>query len=204
MVKSNTEDIKKFLSEFNELKDWRIDENIDFGSKNIEFYLVYEKVREHGVYQLNDNESTIKSQIKSEWSDDYVRDGMDDEETIKNDFNEFSEVYEDEFLTIWVDKIVSKDFEKILNDKLNEFKKSDSYGSYNYFDDFMNWLSDDNRDYTLEDLWNFEDLFNEGDVLLKTIVDEVDVDYTHNIIKWGSWSLTSEENLKLMYRELKD
>ena len=204
MVKSNTEDIKKFLSEFNELKEWEIDKDINFGSKNIEFYLVYEKVREHGVYQLNDNESTIKSQIKSEWSDDYVRDGMDDEETIKNDFNEFSEVYEDEFLTIWVDKIVSKDFEKILNDKLNEFKKSDSYGSYNFFDDFMNWLSDDNRDYTLEDLWNFEDLFNEGEVLLKTIVDEVDVDYTHNIIKWGSWISTSEENLKLMYRELKD
>ena len=204
MEKSNTEDIKKFLSEFNELKEWEIDEDINFGSKNIEFYLVYERVREQGVYQLNNNESTIKSQIKSEWSDDYVRDGMDDEETIKNNFNEFSEVIEEDFVTIFVDKIVSKDFEKILNDKLNEFKKSDSYGSYNYFDDFMNWLSDDNRYYSVEDLWNFKDLFNEGEVLLKTIVDEVDVDLNYNIIKWGSWDYTSEENIKLMYREFEN
>jgi len=68
--------MKKFLNEFNELKELEIDEKVDFGNENLEYYLVYEIVRGNGVFQLNDNESTIKS----EWSDDYVRDGMDDEE----------------------------------------------------------------------------------------------------------------------------
>lgn len=192
--------MKKFLNEFNELKELEIDEKVDFGNENLEYYLVYEIVRGNGVFQLNDNESTIKS----EWSDDYVRDGMDDEEFIRNNFNEFSEVFEDNFVTIWVDKIISKDFNKIFNDKLNEFKESDSYESYSIFNDFMEWLTDFNLQYNQDDFFDFKDYFNEDEVLLENIIDEVNVDFTHNVIKWGSWGFTSEENLKLMYRELKD
>jgi len=192
--------MKKFLNEFNELKELEIDEKVDFGNENLEYYLVYEIVRGNGVFQLNDNESTIKS----EWSDDYVRDGMDDEEFIRNNFNEFSEVFEDNFVTIWVDKIISKDFNKIFNDKLNEFKESDSYESYSIFNDFMEWLTDFNLQYNQDDFFDFKDYFNEDEVLLENIIDEVNVDFTHNVIKWGSWGFTSEENLKLMYRKLKD
>jgi len=118
--------------------------------------------------------------------------------------NEFSEVFEDNFVTIWVDKIISKDFNKIFNDKLNEFKESDSYESYSIFNDFMEWLTDFNLQYNQDDFFDFKDYFNEDEVLLENIIDEVNVDFTHNVIKWGSWGFTSEENLKLMYRKLKD
>ena len=201
MGKSNTVDIKKFLNEFKELE---IDDKVDFGNENIEYYVVYEYHRYRGVFQLNDNESNKNSQIKSKWSDDYVRDGMDDEEFIRNNFDEYLEVIEDDFFTIFVNKIISKDFNKIFSDKLNEFKESGSYETYSIFNDFMEWLTDYNMCYSIEDFDGFTDIISEDEILVKNIVDEVNIDNKYNIIKWGSWDYTSEENLKLMYRELKD
>ena len=32
--------MKKFLNEFNELKELEIDEKVDFGNENLEYYLV--------------------------------------------------------------------------------------------------------------------------------------------------------------------
>ena len=204
LIMEQFKNIKEFLSEFSELKELEIDEKVDFGNENIEYYVVYEYHRYRGVFQLNDNESNKNSQIKSKWSDDYLRDGGDDEEFIRNNFDEYLEVFEDDFFTIFVNKIISKNFNKILNDKLDEFKKSDSYDSFSLFYDFCDWLDDYGMCSSKEDFDSFTDIISEDEISVKNIVDEVNIDNKYNIIKWGSWSLTQEENLKLMYRVLKD
>jgi len=187
-----------------ELKEVDITKNIDYSKNNIEYYFLFEHIREYGTYQLVKSDEHTNSDIISEWSDDFIKDGNDDSELKKN-FDETNEIYHDDFRTICIFKIRSEKFNIIFNNKLNEYKKDEYYDEYSGFRDFCDWLTDDCFNICPEgSVTHFINSLTEDEIKIETLVDEEEVDFKNNILEWGSWMGTNETNIKLLSREIEN
>tara|TARA_B110000003_G_C16434421_1_gene451458 strand:- start:64 stop:681 length:618 start_codon:yes stop_codon:yes gene_type:complete len=105
-----------------------------FESNNESEYYLTILYEQSGYYQLEKTKSNNSSEIISEYSDEYDPEDMNDFEYC---FDETNEVFEDDFYQVIMYKVKSDNFSKLLNDKIMEYKKSNSE------EDFCEWFYDD-------------------------------------------------------------
>ena len=158
-----------------------------------EYYFEY-TIFFNGVFQLEKSKENLNTDIISEFSDDYILDGHNDE---YEDFDETNEVFSGKFYKNFLFKIKSENFPKYLNYKLKEFINEN--GNKGKFIDFFKFLDDE---------WEMNPYDSFGLILNSVGIDEKSVEFVYgdnidnvvydengDIICWYQYS----ENFKEMF-----
>ena len=171
--------------------------SIDLNS--LEFFIIYEKHCSSGVYQLSKNQF-CNNKLISPWKEDYLRDGNYDPD-LEKEFDETNKVFEDDFKTVWVHKMIPEQFNLKFHEKLKEYEEF-SDGNTFYFSDFYEWLTDDDFGiFPYDSVQNILETLELSSDSEKLILDEINVDHNGNLISWCSWDEINEEEFNIYFRK---
>ena len=136
-------------------------------------------------YQCIKSEENNSKEIISSYSDNYVKEGNNDPDWIKDVFDSTIKVNEGTTYSIYLRKLVSKDFIDNFFNKLKEFYHSNGNDINLSLDEFF-----EESDIELWGLTSYEDLIDNmgGDSSdYEVIHDSTDIDEEYNLIKWFSY-----------------
>ena len=168
---------------------------------NVEWFFGYKFKYRWSCFQCiksDENKSTIKISEYNE--DEHVRDGNYDPEYVEEMFDETTEVYDGWSYSIWLSKIISKEFISSffgkIKDHYNSYKGSDI--KYESINEFMEKLNINMG--SVETYLDFvENLGGDSDDY-EVMYDETDIDEHGNLIKWFSYGQLDEEDLLFGYK----
>lgn len=164
--------------------------------ENLELYISYKYVHSGSVFQCKKSEENEEAEKISVFNElEHIRENSTGQE--EENFDETNQVFDGYSYSIWLSKVKSTEFGRLLKDKVQEWVDSVEGAEYLSYQDFMLWAGYDEWGVHI-----MEGFFKEigGDVNdLEMILDEVNIDEKNNLIKWYSYDQLENEYYQIGY-----